>query len=654
MKKNSKKLFLNNTAIETRRTTSKTAGGGLANYAIELGQWIENRIKDNTIKVGEQHVVDDIATRDDLFDVTKGDVAYVVDASADANVGSGAALYVYDGSDWKRIAKFESLNVTSSNITEGTLNQATTNRIVDLGNNRLDIIGTNNKKITNTTGNIETNLEVTDVSASIFQSDVGVSRYVTTNINGIYLDNNGENYINFLNSGELNLYSNTGNYRIGGLTGQPVLYDDALTSPKSLYLNPNGYLKHGLTTAFFISDSNLSPAVSGKPTLAEVKTYIYSLALSTLATLRNRVIYYTGTDSPVDDYTHAYYMTGDGLLFEISSSEISNITEGTLKPATSNRIVDMGSFDLSIEGVGINELTLSNSIFKLSHNFTLEAGNIVDNNDFNKLKTTPSYTALQSKGASGNCEISVNNAGQVALYSLNRSYRIGIDNTTIPPVFSSSTAPYMLSLNANNGIMYGLTSSSYFISDSSLSPASSGAPTFTEVETYVNGLGAAVIASLKNRVLYYTGTDTSTDAYTYSYYFSGDGRLFVLDKPKEVELDFFALTVTSGSASLTAVDNGITSNLFYPAGYSNSDIVGNFAISWDNTNSSAGQFTAQLKANDGTIITTLTAPDNTFGGTFGNNTTTPLLNVRKGLYVEFSNITGTVKSPVLKFTITRV
>lgn len=445
MKKNSKKLFLNNTAIETRRTTSKTAGGGLANYAIELGQWIENRIKDNTIKVGEQHVVDDIATRDDLFDVTKGDVAYVVDASADANVGSGAALYVYDGSDWKRIAKFESLNVTSSNITEGTLN-----------------------------------------------------------------------------------------------------------------------------------------------------------------------------------------------------------------PATSNRTVDMGSFDLSIEGVGINELTLSNSIFKLSHNFTLEAGNIVDNNDFNKLKTTPSYTALQSKGASGNCQISVNNSGQVALYSLNRSYRIGIDNTTIPPVFSSSTAPYMLSLNANDGIMYGLTSSSYFISDSSLSPASSGAPTFTEVETYVNGLGAAVIASLKNRVLYYTGTDTSTDAYTYSYYFSGDGRLFVLDKPKEVELDFFALTVTSGSASLTAVDNGITSNLFYPAGYSNSDIVGNFAISWDNTNSSAGQFTAQLKANDGTIITTLTAPDNTFGGTFGNSTTTPLLNVRKGLYVEFSNITGTVKSPVLKFTITRV
>ena len=211
------------------------------------------------------------------------------------------------------------VNATSSNITEGTLNTATTNRIVDLGNNRLDIIGTNNKKITNTTGNIETNLEVTDVSATIFQSAVGVSRYVTTNINGIYLDNNGENYINFLNSGELNLYSNTGNYRIGGLTGQPVLYDDALTSPKSLYLNPNGYLKHGLTTAFFISDSNLSPAVSGKPTLAEVKTYIYSLALSTLAALKNRVIYYTGTDSPVNDYTHAYYMAGDNLLFEISS-----------------------------------------------------------------------------------------------------------------------------------------------------------------------------------------------------------------------------------------------------------------------------------------------------------------------------------------------
>jgi hypothetical protein len=651
MKKNSKKLFLNNTAIETRRTTSKTAGGGLANYAIELGQWIENRIKDNTIKVGEQHVVDDIATRDDLFDVTKGDVAYVVDASADANVGSGAALYVYDGSDWKRIAKFESLNVTSSNITEGTLNPATTDRTVDLGGNTLDIIGTNNKTIKNTTGSIDTNLSVTNFSASISQRDTGVLRAITAATSGIFIDNNGDTYINLLNSGELNLFSSTSNYRIGGLTGQPLLYDES-QSPKVLYLNPDGYLKHGLTSAFFISDSDLSPAISGKPTLIEVRTYIDTLPSSTKRSLSNRVIYYTGNDNYFTNTTHAYYMTGNDFLFEMGNSEISNITEGTLNPATTNRIVDMGSFDLSIERMGINKLTLSDSIFELNHNATLEAGNIVDNNNYNRLKTTPTYAALQSRDASDNCEISVNNAGQVMLYSLDRIYRIGSDNTSIPPVFSSSTAPYMLSLNANNGIMYGLTSSSYFISDSSLSPASSGAPTFTEVETYVNGLGAAVIASLKNRVLYYTGTDTSTDAYIYSYYFSGDAKLFVLDKPEEPKIEHFSLTVTSGSASISSADNGITSNLLYLAGYNNNSVLSNFVVVWDHNNSTAGSFTAQLKDNNGNVISTLNPPDNTFSGSFSTNVTTTVFNVRKGLYVEFSNITGTVKSPAWYFALT--
>ena len=58
----------------------------------------------------DQSVVADIAARDALTDLTSGDIAYVIDASADGTVTSGAALYVYNGSSWGKISEFESLD----------------------------------------------------------------------------------------------------------------------------------------------------------------------------------------------------------------------------------------------------------------------------------------------------------------------------------------------------------------------------------------------------------------------------------------------------------------------------------------------------------------------------------------------------------------
>ena len=343
----------------------------------------------------------------------------------------------------------------------------------------------------------------------------------------------------------------------------------------------------------------------------------------------------------------------DTLENNAANATSSNITEGILNQATTNRTVDMGANTLDIVGTNEKRIINTNSGITTS----LIAGNIYSTMSYDAGGITRAITASNSGIEINNSQtnyIKLQNAGSLDLYSGSGSYRIGVNSSTLPPVFPSSTSPYVLSLNPNNGIMYGLSSGSYFISDSNLSPAVAGSPTFTEVETYINGLGAAVIPTLKNRIIYYTGTNTSSDPYTHSYYFSGDAKLFVLDKPKEVELDFFALTVTSGSASLTAVDNGITSDLFYPVGYSNNDIVGNFSVAWDNNNSSSGSFTVQLKSNTGTVITTLSPPNNTFGGNFSTNITTTIFNVRKGLYIEFSNIIGTVKSPAFNFTITKV
>ena len=64
-----------------------------------------------TIPGSVQSVVADITARDALASPASGDLAYVTDASADATVTSGAALYAYDGAAWQKIAEFESLDV---------------------------------------------------------------------------------------------------------------------------------------------------------------------------------------------------------------------------------------------------------------------------------------------------------------------------------------------------------------------------------------------------------------------------------------------------------------------------------------------------------------------------------------------------------------
>ena len=55
-----------------------------------------------------------------LLTPTDGDVNYTQDASADPDVTSGAAMYVYGSSQWNRIAEFESLDV-ETNLTLGTV-----------------------------------------------------------------------------------------------------------------------------------------------------------------------------------------------------------------------------------------------------------------------------------------------------------------------------------------------------------------------------------------------------------------------------------------------------------------------------------------------------------------------------------------------------
>lgn len=68
------------------------------------------------IPTKKQSVVPDIAGRDALTNLSAGDIAYVTDASSDATVTSGAALYVSDGTNWFKIAEFESLDLNIKKV----------------------------------------------------------------------------------------------------------------------------------------------------------------------------------------------------------------------------------------------------------------------------------------------------------------------------------------------------------------------------------------------------------------------------------------------------------------------------------------------------------------------------------------------------------
>lgn len=55
-------------------------------------------------------VTADIPGRDALTP-TSGQIVYVVDATGDNTVTSGAASYIYDGVNWQKVSEFESLDV---------------------------------------------------------------------------------------------------------------------------------------------------------------------------------------------------------------------------------------------------------------------------------------------------------------------------------------------------------------------------------------------------------------------------------------------------------------------------------------------------------------------------------------------------------------
>lgn len=90
--------------LQTTAAAVTTASG--SNVETELGT-LKASISGKTIC----HIADDIAARDALEGVQKGELCWVKDAAADETVAKGAAQYIYDGSAWFKLTEAESLDL---------------------------------------------------------------------------------------------------------------------------------------------------------------------------------------------------------------------------------------------------------------------------------------------------------------------------------------------------------------------------------------------------------------------------------------------------------------------------------------------------------------------------------------------------------------
>ena len=94
----------NNLIVRTSAAAVKTADG--SNVETELGA-----LKSLIAGKKPADVVADISARDAIESPQKGDLVWVEDASADDTVESGAALYLYNGTAWTKVAEVESMDV---------------------------------------------------------------------------------------------------------------------------------------------------------------------------------------------------------------------------------------------------------------------------------------------------------------------------------------------------------------------------------------------------------------------------------------------------------------------------------------------------------------------------------------------------------------
>lgn len=104
------KIYLE-TAAEQVKMLAEEGGDSNAQIEIEL---LRNRIKllESTLNADTStYVKADINERNAIESPKIGDQCWVIDATGDSTVTTGAALYIWDNIEWKKVSEVESLDV---------------------------------------------------------------------------------------------------------------------------------------------------------------------------------------------------------------------------------------------------------------------------------------------------------------------------------------------------------------------------------------------------------------------------------------------------------------------------------------------------------------------------------------------------------------
>lgn len=172
---------------------------GSDNFIIERGGTVYRTLGTDILAYIQENVgttqfeVADIAARNALTNVTIGDRVFVVDASADATVDAGWAIYVWRGAAWTKVAEEEGLDVVAGGANLSYTASATQGIVVSSSGTDATIPatnGTNAGLMVPAQFNKLANLTVTaatDLDAIRTASHAAVTLSGTTNTNPITL-----------------------------------------------------------------------------------------------------------------------------------------------------------------------------------------------------------------------------------------------------------------------------------------------------------------------------------------------------------------------------------------------------------------------------------------------------------------------------------
>jgi len=234
-------------------------------------------------------------------------------------------------------------------------------------------------------------------------------------------------------------------------------------------------------------DTTVAPVIAGQPTVAEIQTFV------TGATIADSLVYYTGDDLPASTPTYVYWADNSGVVTELQTPVTASNTPANAIPPAS---------DDATGAIGVNTTEFALEDHKHpAQGVSSDANNIivVGTDGLHQLP-------LDAAGFTGN---------------------LATTDDTLQEVADAFDA---YSGNAR-----------LFADDTTVSPASAGAPTVAEITTFAG--------TNRDTVIYYTGSDTDTDTPTYVFHIDSAGNVTTLQSPSALALANRSVTVGASTVS---------------------------------------------------------------------------------------------------------